>query len=155
VDWDSRLAPHLDDARRPSTREAQASALRRLVADVRDGHGHVTDPRGSPRSRLPIQFGLVEGQVVTESVMGYVSDRKLGTIVGATTAGANGNVAMFSVPGGFSITFTGMRVTGHDGRTPHHLAGVAPDVAVEPTIAGLRAGRDEVLERAMAAVRER
>jgi hypothetical protein len=88
-----------------------------------------------------------------ESVMGYVADRKLGTIVGNTTAGANGNVATFVVPGGFSIAFTGMRVTGHDGTTPHHLAGVKPDVPVTPTLAGLRAGRDEVLERAVSVVR--
>jgi hypothetical protein len=46
-----------------------------------------------------------------------------------------------------------MRVTGHDGTTPHHLAGVKPDVPVTPTLAGLRAGRDEVLERAVSVVR--
>ena len=40
-----------------------------------------------------------------------------------------------------------MRVTRHDGRSPHHLVGVTPDVPVAPTLAGLRAGRDEVLER--------
>jgi peptidase S41-like protein len=98
---------------------------------------------------------LTDGRAISyaESVMGYVADRKLGTIVGSTTAGANGNVAVFTVPGGFSISFTGMRVTGHDGRTPHHLAGIKPDVPVVPTIAGLRAGRDEVLERGVALVR--
>jgi hypothetical protein len=46
-----------------------------------------------------------------------------------------------------------MRVTGHDGKTPHHLAGVKPDVSVTPTVAGLRAGRDEVLDRAVALIR--
>jgi hypothetical protein len=46
-----------------------------------------------------------------------------------------------------SVAFTGMRVTRHDGRSPHHFVGVRSDVAVAPTIAGLRAGRDEVLER--------
>ena len=85
--------------------------------------------------------------------MGYVKDHKLATIVGSTTAGANGNVVRFVVPGGFAISFTGMRVTGHDGRTPHHLAGVQPDLSLEPTIAGLRKGRDELLERATALIR--
>jgi hypothetical protein len=94
---------------------------------------------------------LTDGRAISyaESVMGYVADRKLGTIVGSPTAGANGNVAVFGVPGGFTISFTGMRVTGHDGRTPHHLVGVKPDIPLEPTIAGLRAGRDEVLEKAL------
>jgi hypothetical protein len=40
-----------------------------------------------------------------------------------------------------------MRVTRHDGRSPHHLVGVEPDVALAPTLAGVRAGRDELLER--------
>lgn len=88
-----------------------------------------------------------------ESVMGYVADRKLGTIVGSTTAGTNGNVATFPVPGGFTIAFTGMRVTGHDGRTPFHLVGIKPDISVVSTLAGLRDGRDEVLERALAVIR--
>ena len=89
-----------------------------------------------------------------ESVMGYVADRKLGTIVGGTTAGTNGNVATFAVPSGFTVAFTGMRVTGHDGRTPYHLAGVRPDIPVTPTLAAIRAGRDEVLERAVKLIAE-
>ena len=98
---------------------------------------------------------LTDGRAISyaESVMGYVKDRKLGTIIGSTTAGTNGNVVRFAVPSGFGITFTGMRVTGHDGRTPHHLAGVQPDIPLEPTIAGLREGRDELLERAIVLIR--
>ena len=46
-----------------------------------------------------------------------------------------------------------MRVTGHDGRTAHHLLGIKPDILVAPTIAGLRDGRDEVLDRALAIMR--
>jgi C-terminal processing protease CtpA/Prc len=88
-----------------------------------------------------------------ESVMGYVADRKLATIVGAPTAGTNGNVASFTVPSGFGLIFTGMRVTGHDGRARHHLVGITPDVVAAPTIAGLRAGHDEVLERALSLAR--
>lgn len=94
---------------------------------------------------------LTDGRAISyaESVMGYIHDRHLATIVGSTTAGTNGNVASFSVPGGFNITFTGMRVTGHDGVAVHHLVGVKPDIEIVPTIAGLRAGKDEVLERAL------
>ena len=98
---------------------------------------------------------LTDGRAISyaESVMGYVADRKLATIVGSTTAGANGNVAAFNVPGGFNIAFTGMRVTRHDGRSQHHLVGVKPDVAVTSSLAGLRAGRDDVLERGLALIR--
>jgi hypothetical protein len=94
---------------------------------------------------------LTDGRAISyaESVMGYVGALKLGTIIGGATAGANGNVASAVLPGGFSMIFTGMRVTRHDGRAPFHLIGVLPDIALQPTLAGLRAGRDEVLERAL------
>lgn len=108
----------------------------------------------SPRITGRVVF-LTDGRAISyaESVMGYVADRKLGTIVGSTTAGTNGNVTSFVTPGGFAVGFTGMRVTRHDGRNPHHLVGIRPDVSVTPTVEGLRAGRDEVLERGIAALR--
>jgi hypothetical protein len=107
----------------------------------------------APRLKGKLVF-LTDGRAISyaESVMGYIRDRRLGTIVGATTAGANGNVATFLTPSGFSISFTGMRVTKHDGSSAFHLAGVGPDIPVTPTIAGLRAGRDEVLERGIQVV---
>lgn len=110
----------------------------------------------APRLAGTIVF-LTDGRAISyaESVMGYVADRKLGTIVGSTTAGANGNVATFHVPGGFTVAFTGMRVTRHDGQTPHHLVGVKPDIPMAPTPAALRTGRDELLERALALIREK
>jgi C-terminal processing protease CtpA/Prc len=73
--------------------------------------------------------------------------------VGSTTAGTNGNVAMAALPGGYSLTFTGMRVTRHDGQSAFHLIGVQPDIPVVPTIAGLKEGKDEVLDRAVEIVR--
>ena len=108
----------------------------------------------TPRVAGTIVF-LTDARAISyaESVMGYVADRKLGTIVGGTTAGTNGNVASFVVPSGFIVAFTGMRVTGHDGRTPYHLVGVRPDIQVAPTLAALRNGRDEALERAVALIR--
>ena len=87
-----------------------------------------------------------------ESLMGYVEALHL-PIVGTPTAGTNGNANFLTVPSGFTISFTGMRVTRHDG-TPLHLQGIQPTLIVEPTPAGIRAGRDEVLERALALVTE-
>jgi hypothetical protein len=110
----------------------------------------------APRLAGRIVF-MTEGRAISyaESVMGYVADRKLGTIVGSATAGTNGNVAVFEVPGGFRVSFTGMRVTRHDGQSPFHLVGVQPDVPVAPTLASIREGRDAVLERAIDLVRKR
>ena len=97
---------------------------------------------------------LTDGRAISyaESVMGYVADRKLGTIVGAPTAGTNGNVVLFGLPGGWQVAFTGMRVTRHDGTTRRHLIGIAPDVPLTPTIEGIRRGRDELLDEAVALI---
>lgn len=87
-----------------------------------------------------------------ESVMALVAYYRLGEIVGSATAGTNGNVAVIAMPTGCHLRFTGMRVTKHDG-AQHHLVGVQPTIPASRTIAGLIAGRDEVLEKALAYVR--
>jgi C-terminal processing protease CtpA/Prc len=89
-----------------------------------------------------------------ESVMGIVEHYGIGEIVGAPTAGANGNVNRFDLPGGYKVTWTGMQVLKHDG-SQHHLIGIRPTVPVERTLAGVRAGRDELLEKAIEVGRRR
>ncbi len=103
----------------------------------------------SPHLNAKIYF-LTDGGAISyaESYMGYIKDFRLATIVGAPTAGTNGNVNPFSLPGAYSVSWTGMRVKNHDGST-HHLRGVLPDVRVQRTIKGIREGRDEFLEKAL------
>ena len=48
---------------------------------------------------------------------------------------------------------TGMKVTKHDG-SQHHLVGIQPTIPMERTIAGIREGRDELLEKALEVIRE-
>jgi C-terminal processing protease CtpA/Prc len=72
--------------------------------------------------------------------------------VGSQTAGANGDVTNLSLPGGIFVSFTGQDVRHADGRQLQR-SGLVPDVEAHPTVAGLRAGRDEVLERAVAYLR--
>jgi C-terminal processing protease CtpA/Prc len=83
-----------------------------------------------------------------ESFLGIVEAYRLGEIVGQATAGANGNVNPMSLPGGYRVMWTGMRVLKHDG-SRHHLVGIQPTVPVERTLRGVREGRDEVLEKAV------
>jgi len=94
---------------------------------------------------------LIDARAVSysESIMGTVQGNELGTIIGSPTAGANGNRSDFLLPGGYGVSYTGMRVTNRDG-TLQHIRGVVPDIAVHPTLAGIRAGRDEVLEAGLA-----
>jgi C-terminal processing protease CtpA/Prc len=109
-------------------------------------------PPSRPRLRGRIAF-LTDGRAISyaESVMGIVEHYKLGEIVGEATAGANGNVNVIPLPSGARVAFTGMRVVKHDG-SQHHLIGIQPTVPLTRTIAGVRAGRDELLERAVAIV---
>ena len=69
-------------------------------------------------------------------------------VVGSTTAGADGNVSPFSLPGGVSTMVSGIGVYYPDGRETQRV-GIIPDVVVKPTIKGIREGRDEVLEKAI------
>jgi len=93
---------------------------------------------------------ITDGSAISyaESYMGYIEGYKLATIIGQPTAGTNGNVNSFELPGGFGIRWTGMKVVKHDG-SQHHGIGVLPNIYVEKTIEGVKAGRDEFLEVAI------
>jgi C-terminal processing protease CtpA/Prc len=69
-------------------------------------------------------------------------------IVGSTTSGADGNVSPFGLPGGLRTMISGLGVYYPD-KQPTQRIGIVPGVDVKPTIAGIRAGRDEVLEQAL------
>ena len=69
-------------------------------------------------------------------------------VVGSPTTGANGDVSYFVLPGRVAVSFTGQDVRHADGSQLQRV-GLVPDVRVRPTIAGIRAGRDEVLEKAL------
>ncbi|MCI0694064.1 S41 family peptidase [candidate division KSB1 bacterium] len=71
------------------------------------------------------------------------------TFIGTPTNGANGDVTTTVLPGGINVRFSGHDVRHGDGRQLQRL-GIQPHIRVEPTIAGVRSGRDEVLEKAIA-----
>jgi hypothetical protein len=97
---------------------------------------------------------ITDGRAISyaESCMGIVEYYKLGEIVGGPTAGTNGNVNPFTLPGGYTLMWTGMKVLKHDG-SQHHGVGIRPTIPISRTRAGVAAGRDELLERAIQAVK--
>lgn len=114
-----------------------------------DTTGRWTLPPKKPRLKGKIVFLTNERAIsYAETVMGIVEHYRLGEIVGRPTAGANGNVNPFVLPGGYRFAWTGMRVVKHDG-SQHHLVGILPTIPVERTLEGIRAGRDETLEKAL------
>lgn len=69
-------------------------------------------------------------------------------VVGSTTAGADGNVSPIPLPGGLRSMISGIGVFYPDKKQTQRI-GIVADVEVKPTLAGIRAGRDEVLEEAV------
>lgn len=157
-------------------REYPATDTVRLLAHLMDrpdeARGWMRVPRilrpGEIAGWEPHEWGLlpetpkVRGKVVfltsslaisaAESMLGMVKGEGLGTLIGEPTAGTNGNATGAILPGGYWIQFTGMRVVNVDG-SAFHLRGIAPDVSVAPTLAGLLAGKDEVRDAAVAFTR--
>jgi C-terminal processing protease CtpA/Prc len=75
-------------------------------------------------------------------------------VVGSTTAGADGNVSPFALPGGLQTMISGIGVFYPD-KTPTQRIGIVSNVEVKPTVADIRSGRDPVLEEALRQIRGR
>ena len=96
---------------------------------------------------------LIDGRAISyaESWMGIIEAYKLAVIVGEPTAGTNGDINPFNLPGNYTVIWTGLKVLKHDG-SQHHGIGIQPTVPVSRTIRGVRERRDEQLERAVSIV---
>lgn len=70
------------------------------------------------------------------------------TIVGSTTAGADGNVSTIVLPGGLSTMISGIGVYYPNGGETQRI-GIVPDIEVKPTINGIKNGKDELIEKAI------
>ena len=93
---------------------------------------------------------ITDGRAISyaESYLSFIKGYRLATIVGQPTAGTNGNVNSFYLPGGYYIYWTGMKVLKHDGSQLHGI-GILPDVYVKKTIKGIKEGKDEFLDKAL------
>lgn len=70
------------------------------------------------------------------------------TIMGRPTEGSDGNVTRIILPGKIYTGFSGMGVLYPDGK-PTQRIGIVPDIRVDRTIEGIKAGKDEVLDAAL------
>jgi hypothetical protein len=70
------------------------------------------------------------------------------TFIGSPTAGADALITSFIIPGNLTLYLSGCEISYADGRRIMQL-GLQPDILVRPTIKGIQAGKDEVLERAL------
>lgn len=83
-----------------------------------------------------------------ESILGIVEFYNIGKIIGTNTAGTNGSINPFYIPGGYLIVWTGMKVLKHD-LTQHHLLGITPDLYVYNNMEAVKEQRDVFIEKAI------
>ena len=73
------------------------------------------------------------------------------TIIGSTTAGADGDVVEIRLPGGLMTWISSLGVYYPNGTETQRI-GIVPDIEVKPTIKGIMEGRDELLEKAIGVI---
>jgi C-terminal processing protease CtpA/Prc len=156
--YPSKLSPtFLSHLNKKNLTSAQWNIPNVTLPDRNDFHfernGEWNFPPKTPYLAAKRAF-ITDGRSISqaESDMGIVEYYKLGEIVGGPTAGTNGNINPFTLPGGYTLIWTGMKVLKHDG-SQHHGVGIRPTIPVSRTRAGVAAGRDELLERAVQAVK--
>ncbi|MFH1052469.1 MAG: S41 family peptidase [bacterium] len=88
-----------------------------------------------------------------ETYSSIIKSNSLGILVGQYTAGANGNVNSFTLPGNISVRFSGMKVTNEDG-SRFYIKGVEPDIFVNKTIKAAQEGKDDFLEKAIEVIKQ-
>jgi len=71
------------------------------------------------------------------------------TVIGSNSIGANGNITYLSLPGASTMSYTCFGTYASDGSQTQRI-GLTPDIYVESTIEGIRDGRDELMEAAIA-----
>ncbi|AYZ13929.1 peptidase S41 [Chryseobacterium arthrosphaerae] len=70
-------------------------------------------------------------------------------VFGSTTAGADGNVSRILLPGNISTMISGIGIYYPDGTETQRI-GIVPDIEIKPTVEGIKNGKDEVLDKALA-----
>ena len=69
-------------------------------------------------------------------------------VIGSTTAGADGNVSQFYLPGGITTMISGIGVYYPGGKETQRI-GIVPDIELKPTIRGIKNRQDELMNKAI------
>ena len=124
-----------------------------VVDLINPGSFHFTAPitlRPQPPAYMGRIVILVDENSQSQSEYTAMAFRAVtgATVVGSTTAGADGNISPLPLPGGLRTMISGIGVFYPDKR-PTQRVGIIADVHASPTMDGILAGRDEVLETAI------
>ena len=109
----------------------------------------VVRPRSSDKfykGKVIVLCNAAAGSAAETSIMLFQAVNA--TTIGSQTTGANGNITQVVFPGGYWASFSGRCVLYPDGSQTQRI-GIRVDIEVKPTLEGLKAGKDEVLLRAL------
>ncbi len=129
----------------------------RAQGEVMDWHiwpQQILRPRGTQFYSNPVLV-LTSARTgsAAEDFLSTLVIEKRATIVGEPTAGSTGQPLFVALPGGGGAGICTSK-SWYPDRTTFVGVGIQPHLRVSPTIAGVRAGRDEVLEAALEHLRK-
>jgi carboxyl-terminal processing protease len=132
-----------------SEREAGfLDALSQFAAPQLLAPGTLVPPAASPyRGRIVVLTGFACTSACEDFVM-PLKYSKRATIVGERTRGSSGQPFIYDFGNGMSVHISSRRMYFPDG-SEFEGVGIAPDIAVQPSVADRRNGVDVVLDRAM------
>ncbi|HYO53229.1 S41 family peptidase [Archangium sp.] len=143
------IAPYLN------TRKARhAAVFERNVVSADETVGRYKFLQELPKADVPLYRGrtvmLIDERAISQSEHTglFFAAANGTTFIGSPSAGANGDITDLTLPGGITMIFTGHDVRHVDGRQLQRV-GLRPQVHVRPTLLGVQAGKDEVLDRAL------
>lgn len=123
-------------------------------APLYTGAGTLRATGQSSREDYPLYQGkvvlLMNENSISQSEFTIMALRQCprAVVLGSTSLGADGNVVSLELPGNVQVRFTGLGIYTPDGGATQRV-GLEPDIPCQPTVAGLREGRDELTEAAL------
>lgn len=88
-----------------------------------------------------------------ETVILALKQSSVVTTIGETSNGSNGDVVELPLPNGQLLAFSSVGVSDAAGEQTQ-IVGIKPDIEVHPTIEGIKEGKDELKEAAVAYIQE-
>lgn len=107
------------------------------------------NPRGSGKykGKIVVIVNEVTQSLAEYTTMAFQASPNV-TVIGSTTSGADGPACPIVLPGGIKTYMSGVGILYPDG-TETQRKGVRIDYQIKATINGIKAGRDELLEKAV------
>ena len=138
--------------------EREGAVFERNVVSGEQAAGRYKFYEPLPSAPVPVYRGrtvmLIDERTISQAELTglYLEAANGTTFVGSASAGADGDVTNLVLPGGIALLFSGEDVRHVDGRQLQRV-GLKPQVYARPTLAGIQAGQDEVLDKALGVLR--